>query len=834
MMLARLAAKRAPRSWHAIASRGGILLPTTTSQSSVEFFQRDHYDLNNNNHTVRLFSSNPPPGGGGIPLFNQQQQEQQQSYLEQYGIDLTERARTQGALDPIIGREEEIRRALQILSRRTKNNPVLIGEPGVGKTAIAEGLAQRIVQEQVPDSVKEKRVIALDLASMVSGAMYRGQLEERLKGVLKEVQEANDGVILFIDELHTMVNVGKGEGGMDMSNMLKPALAKGELQLMGATTLNEYKLIEKDAALARRFQSVYISEPTVEDTVSILRGLKSSYEAHHGIRIQDEALVAAASLSHRYITDRFQPDKSIDQIDEACAALKLEQESKPESIWKLERDLLTKQIELGALENEHDDTKKKSQSRKEHVQTEVTQLTAQLEELNTAWQAEKDELSVSKRLADDLEQARADLEQARRRGDYNLAGELQYSKIPQLEQGLSEQQEHDDVKSTKLLQESVTADAIAAIVARHTGIPVSRLTGSESQKLLHMEDKLRERVVGQERALEVVSDILRLSRTGLQAKDSTLGNLLFLGPTGVGKTELCKALAEFMFDSPDAMTRIDMSEFGEKHTVSRLIGAPPGYVGYDDDAGLLTESVRRRPYQVILLDEFEKAHPGVWTLLLQLFDDGILTDSHGRTVDFRNTIIVMTSNMGAHVIADLPPHLTGTEPQVQESIMEVVRETLPPELLNRIDEIVPFSRLQRENMQDIAQIGLRGIADRLEEGQNMTLDVSQLALECISEKGYDVRYGARPLQRVLARDVLNPLSRMVLEGGVVDGDTVNVKTRGEAEKLEKKEGTSFGWIGSAKDSSDKNDIVVMRNRLVESESEQHPSVPTGDSLLDSG
>lgn len=834
MMLARLAAKRAPRSWHAIASRGGILLPTTTSQSSVEFFQRDHYDLNNNNHTVRLFSSNPPPGGGGIPLFNQQQQEQQQSYLEQYGIDLTERARTQGALDPIIGREEEIRRALQILSRRTKNNPVLIGEPGVGKTAIAEGLAQRIVQEQVPDSVKEKRVIALDLASMVSGAMYRGQLEERLKGVLKEVQEANDGVILFIDELHTMVNVGKGEGGMDMSNMLKPALAKGELQLMGATTLNEYKLIEKDAALARRFQSVYISEPTVEDTVSILRGLKSSYEAHHGIRIQDEALVAAASLSHRYITDRFQPDKSIDQIDEACAALKLEQESKPESIWKLERDLLTKQIELGALENEHDDTKKKSQSRKEHVQTEVTQLTAQLEELNTAWQAEKDELSVSKRLADDLEQARADLEQARRRGDYNLAGELQYSKIPQLEQGLSEQQEHDDVKSTKLLQESVTADAIAAIVARHTGIPVSRLTGSESQKLLHMEDKLRERVVGQERALEVVSDILRLSRTGLQAKDSTLGNLLFLGPTGVGKTELCKALAEFMFDSPDAMTRIDMSEFGEKHTVSRLIGAPPGYVGYDDDAGLLTESVRRRPYQVILLDEFEKAHPGVWTLLLQLFDDGILTDSHGRTVDFRNTIIVMTSNMGAHVIADLPPHLTGTEPQVQESIMEVVRETLPPELLNRIDEIVPFSRLQRENMQDIAQIGLRGIADRLEEGQNMTLDVSQLALECISEKGYDVRYGARPLQRVLARDVLNPLSRMVLEGGVVDGDTVNVKTRGEAEKLEKKEGTSFGWIGSAKDSSDKNDIVVMRNRLVESESEQHPSVPTGDSLLESG
>jgi ATP-dependent Clp protease ATP-binding subunit ClpB len=637
-----------------------------------------------------------------------------------------------------------------------------------------------------------------------------------MQGVIKEVQDQVGKVILFIDEIHTVVGAGRsgGEGTMDMSNMLKPALARGELQLLGATTLDEYRIMEKDAALARRFQSVYVKEPDVEDTLSILRGLKNQYELHHsGIRIQDEALIAAATLSDRYLSDRKQPDKSIDLVDEACSRLRLEQESKPEIIWKVERDLLTRQIELSALENEDD---KKSLVRKESVQEEVNRLKDEMDRLTEIWQKEKDELNRIRNLKEELEQARLEMDKARRRGDYAKAGELLHSTIPKLEHDLADleeaeaagQGENKKKKHSKMLAESVTADAIATIIARHTGIPVSRITGNESRKLLTMEDKLRERVVGQDHALEAVSNCVRLARTRLQAQDRTLGNFLFLGPTGVGKTELCKALAEFIFDDPNAMTRIDMSEYREKHTVSRLIGAPPGYIGYEE-GGVLTESIRRRPYQVILLDEFEKAHREVWNLLLQLFDEGSLTDSHGRKVDFRNCIVVMTSNLGAHVLADLPSNFTGTEPEVQGQIMDVVRHTLSPELLNRIDENVIFNRLQRDNMDSIAEIQVRGIAKRLEEGQNMILDVSAPAMNCLAEHGFDIRYGARPLKRTLNRELLNPLSRLVLEGCVLDGDKVLVRTRGEAEKS--KDLYPNGWLSSDLTSSDKNDVVIIRN-----------------------
>jgi len=567
----------------------------------------------------------------------------------------------------------------------------------------------------------------------------------------------------------------------------------------------------------------------VEDTVSILRGLKSSYEVHHGIRIKDEALIAAATLSDRYLSDRKQPDKSIDLVDEACSRLRLEQESKPEIIWKVERDLLTKQIELSALANEDDD--KKSVARKEQVQKDVDSLKQKLDELNDLWRAERDELERGKRLQEELEAAKRDLEVARRNGDFARAGELKHSTIPRLEHDMEELERKAEQADTasggsgggdgsegeeggkgrfKMLSDAVTAEAIATIVARHTGIPVSRITGSESRKLLHMEDKLRERVVGQDHALVAVSNCVRLARTRLAAADRTLGNFLFLGPTGVGKTELCKALAEFIFDDEDAMTRVDMSEYGERHTVSKLIGAPPGYVGYDDESGTLTNRVRRRPYQVLLLDEFEKGHRDVWNLLLQLFDEGHLTDSHGRKVDFRNVIVVMTSNMGAEVISQLPEHFVGSETQVHDSIMDVVRRTLSPELLNRIDETVIFNRLQRDHMDRIAEIGLSDIARRLESGQNMTLDVSPAAVDRIADRGYDVRYGARPLKRTLARDVLNPLSRLVLEGGVVDGDVVKVRTRAEAEEMIESGADRFGYITSSSD-EDEGAVVIVRN-----------------------
>jgi ATP-dependent Clp protease ATP-binding subunit ClpB len=607
-----------------------------------------------------------------------------------------------------------------------------------------------------------------------------------------------------------MVGAGKAEGAMDMSNMLKPALARGDLQMVGATTLDEYRILEKDAALARRFQSVYVAEPSVEDTLTILRGLKTAYELHHGIRIKDEALVAAATLSDRYLADRKQPDKSIDLVDEACSRLRLEQESKPEILWQLERDLLTRQIEASALAGEKDDTK--AVARQRHVQKQVEDLQAETQTWTDTWMSEKNALNRVKQVQQELEEARNALEGARRRGDFNMAGELLHGTIPKLEEELQEvEAKADQAESNKMLAEAVTADAIATIIARHTGIPVSRIAGNESKKLLEMEDQLRKRVVGQDHALEAVSNAVRLARTRLQAHNRTLGNFLFLGPTGVGKTETAKALAEFLFDNEDSMTRIDMSEYSEKHTVSRLIGAPPGYIGYDE-GGVLTESVRRRPYQVLLLDEFEKAHKDLWNILLQLFDEGHLTDSHGRKVNFRNVIVVMTSNMGAHLFANLPPHLKGSEPEVRNQIMEYVRHEISPELLNRIDDSVIFNRLQRENMDTIADIGIHELAERLEEVQNMTLNVSSAAKSCLSEMGFDVRYGARPLKRVITNQLLNPLSQLILLGAIREGDTVRVRTRAEAEKEQRQgKGSEWGWRSANRQSEDKNDVVILRN-----------------------
>ncbi|MCS7267811.1 MAG: ATP-dependent chaperone ClpB [Geminicoccaceae bacterium] len=693
--------------------------------------------------------------------------------LERYTRDLTAMARA-GKLDPVIGRDEEIRRVIQVLSRRTKNNPVLIGEPGVGKTAIVEGLAQRIVAGDVPESLKDRRLLALDLGGLVAGAKYRGEFEERLKALLQEIQAAEGEIVLFIDELHTLVGAGKAEGAMDASNMLKPALARGELHCIGATTLDEYrKHIEKDAALARRFQPVYVSQPSVEDTISILRGLKEKYEMHHGVRITDGAIVAAATLSHRYITDRFLPDKAIDLIDEAAARKRMAIDSKPEELDELDRRIVQLKIEKAALAKETDPA---SKERLAKLEKELAQLEERSAELTARWQAEKSKLASATKLKEELERLRHELVQAQRRGDFERAGRIAYAEIPALEKRLAEAEASG---RQRLLQEEVTEEDVAHIVSRWTGIPVDKMLQGEREKLLRMEERLKTRVVGQDEAVHAVANAVRRARAGLQDPNRPIGSFLFLGPTGVGKTELCKALAEFLFDDEQALLRIDMSEYMEKHSVARLIGAPPGYVGYEE-GGALTEAVRRRPYQVVLFDEVEKAHPDVFNLLLQVLDDGRLTDGQGHTVDFRNTLIVLTSNLGAEYLAALPDGVPASA--AREQVMEVVRRAFRPEFLNRLDEIILFNRLGRAQMAEIVDIQLRRL-QKLLESRRIRLEVDAAARSWLAERGYDPVYGARPLKRVIQRHVQDPLALLVLEGAVGEGDRVRVTAEDGALRL---------------------------------------------------
>ena len=696
--------------------------------------------------------------------------------LERYGRDLTDLAR-KNKLDPVIGRDDEIRRVIQVLSRRTKNNPVLIGEPGVGKTAVVEGLAQRIVRQDVPEGLKNKRIVALDMGALVAGAKYRGEFEERLKAVLKEVTDAAGQIILFIDELHTVVGAGAAEGAMDAANMLKPMLARGELHMIGATTLDEYrKHIEKDAALERRFQPVMVGEPSVEDTISILRGLRERYEIHHGVKFKDSALVAAAVLSHRYITDRFLPDKAIDLVDEAAARLRMEIDSMPAELDEVRRRIMQLEIEREALRKETDAA---SRERLQKLEKELADLKEEQGRLMVHWQQEKEAIQRSRQLKAELEQVRLEIERAQRAGDYAKASELQYGRLPELEGRIGQEEKRlsDLQKGQRMLKEEVDEEDIAEVVSRWTGIPLSRLMEGEVQKLLRMEERLHQRVVGQDEAIRAVANAIRRARAGLQDPNRPLGSCIFLGPTGVGKTELARALAEFLFDDEHAMIRIDMSEYQEKHTVSRLIGAPPGYVGYEE-SGQLTEAVRRRPYSVVLFDEIEKAHPEVLNVLLQLLDDGRLTDGKGRTVDFKNTVVIMTSNVGSHLIAEaVSAGRTSLDEGTRREVMDVLRANFRPEFLNRVDEIIVFHPLSREQMRQIIDIQLRGLMKRLED-RKIHVELTDRAKDALIAEGYDPMYGARPLKRAIQRRVLDPLAMRMLQGEFREGNTVRIDASG--------------------------------------------------------